>query len=203
MIPISNEELMSEGRLGGGVNAALAKACSHPLRYRILIIASKREITPTEIAETLGEAPERVRYHVRRLHKDGLMELVGEDRRRGGIQRIYRATVPPIIDTATAELLPRLVREEASAAIVNLIFDDIKTSIEGQAFDGRPERTVMRYPIVADAEGFRQVAELMEETIDKISAIEAGSVDRLARRGKEGFKVSTALMAFDVPPTQK
>jgi hypothetical protein len=52
MIPISHKELTpAEERVGAGISAALAKACSHPLRYRILTLADKREITPTEIAE--------------------------------------------------------------------------------------------------------------------------------------------------------
>jgi hypothetical protein len=108
--------------------------------------------------------------------------------------------VRPIIDTATAELLPRLVREEGSASIVRLISDDIKVSMATGAFDARPDRSLVRDRIVADAEGFRQLAELMKETFEKVSEIEAGSVDRLARRGEEGFMVSTILMAFEVPP---
>jgi DNA-binding transcriptional ArsR family regulator len=48
--------------------------------------------TCTEIGRDLGDSPQKVYYHVKRLQSAGLVELVDERRVRGITEGIYRAT---------------------------------------------------------------------------------------------------------------
>jgi DNA-binding transcriptional ArsR family regulator len=67
-----------------------AEALLKPRRVEILRrLAEPR--TCTEIARELGDSPQKVYYHVKRLQSAGLVELAEERRVRGITEGIYRA----------------------------------------------------------------------------------------------------------------
>lgn len=62
-----------------------------PLRLEILrSLATPR--TCAELAQALGESPQNIYYHVKRLESAGLVDKVAEQRVRGVMQGIYQAT---------------------------------------------------------------------------------------------------------------
>src|SRR3954468_5553982 len=68
-----------------------ADALFKPRRVDVLrLLAEPR--TCTEIGRELGDSPQKVYYHVKRLQSAGLVELVDERRVRGIVEGIYRAT---------------------------------------------------------------------------------------------------------------
>src|SRR4051795_10834822 len=68
-----------------------ADALFKPRRVEVLrLLAEPR--TCTEIGRELGDSPQKVYYHVKRLQSAGLGELVDERRVRGIVEGIYRAT---------------------------------------------------------------------------------------------------------------
>jgi DNA-binding transcriptional ArsR family regulator len=73
------------------------KAMSHPLRVRILALLSERTASPVELAEWVEATLGTVAYHVRTLHRLGLIELVDETRVRGAVEHHYRAKERPKI----------------------------------------------------------------------------------------------------------
>jgi DNA-binding transcriptional ArsR family regulator len=67
-----------------------ADALFKPSRVEVLrLLAEPR--TCTEIGRELGDSPQKVYYHVKRLQSAGLVELVDERRVRGIVEGIYRA----------------------------------------------------------------------------------------------------------------
>ncbi|WP_188191501.1 ArsR/SmtB family transcription factor [Nonomuraea sp. SYSU D8015] len=67
-----------------------AEALLKPQRVEVLRqLAEPR--TCSEVAERLGQTPQRVYYHVKRLVEAGLVELVSERKVRGISEGIYRA----------------------------------------------------------------------------------------------------------------
>jgi DNA-binding transcriptional ArsR family regulator len=67
-----------------------AETLMKPRRVEILRqLAEPR--TCTQIARDLGDSPQKVYYHVKRLQKAGLVDLVEERRVRGITEGIYRA----------------------------------------------------------------------------------------------------------------
>lgn len=70
-------------------------ALAHPLRRRILrkMIGDEAEISPRDLALSLGEQLSRLSYHVRILALCGAVELVRTEQVRGSTQHIYRVIV--------------------------------------------------------------------------------------------------------------
>ena len=67
------------------------RALAHPERQRILRLLATGAMTNKQLADRLGESAARLHFHVRELHRAGLIELV-EERPRGGIlEKYYRA----------------------------------------------------------------------------------------------------------------
>lgn len=67
-------------------------AFGHPLRQRILRLLSTDPMTNKQLAQKLGESPARLHFHVRELHRAGLIELVAERPKGGVLEKYYRAT---------------------------------------------------------------------------------------------------------------
>lgn len=63
----------------------------HPLRRRILA-AAREPVSATELAAQLGQARQKVNYHVKQLAKAGLLRPAGRRMRRNLVERKYQAT---------------------------------------------------------------------------------------------------------------
>src|SRR3712207_5142385 len=103
----------------------IAKALSHPMRARILVILNERVASPNEIAEMIGERLPNVSYHVRALQDLGCIELVDTAQRRGAIEHYYRAVVRPFFTDRDWKRLPRSGRQAISDAALQVIWSDV------------------------------------------------------------------------------
>lgn len=62
----------------------------HPIRMRLIIALSGREMTAQQLAETLGDVPPATLYrHLNRLTKAGVLVLSDERRVRGTLEKVY------------------------------------------------------------------------------------------------------------------
>jgi DNA-binding transcriptional ArsR family regulator len=70
-------------------------ALAHPLRRRILrqMINDETEISPRELALSLGEHLSKLSYHVKILAWCDAIELVRTEQVRGAMQHFYRVIV--------------------------------------------------------------------------------------------------------------
>jgi len=66
------------------------RVLAHPLRLRLLSLLTGSAMSAAEAARHLGQSQANVSYHLRRLHEAGLVELVEEERIRGGWAKRYR-----------------------------------------------------------------------------------------------------------------
>ena len=71
-------------------SAAHLRALAHPLRLRMLSLLTGADLTAAEIARELGVTHANASYHLRFLLEAGELEVVGEERIRGGLARRYR-----------------------------------------------------------------------------------------------------------------
>lgn len=161
-----------------GLNSELFKALGHPIRYRILMIAGEREVSPTELAELLDEPFKRVNAQVRVLVDAGLLELVNTDTRLGGKQHFYKATERPVIDSEAWSRLPQLARESTTAINTGVIIGEIAASVDAGRFDAHPSRTIMRWPVRVDREGAARIEEAVLALETACVEAENESIDR-------------------------
>lgn len=90
----------------------------HPLRPRILALA-REPVSASELARRLGQPRQRVNYHVRQLAREGLLEAVGQQRRRNMVEQPYQASARAYI-VATGVLgeaahHPAVAQDDAAA----------------------------------------------------------------------------------------
>jgi predicted ArsR family transcriptional regulator len=72
---------------------SFGKAISHPLRIEILgCFTGSSQRSPTELAAILGGSLNLTSYHVRLLEKQGVLEVVRTEPRRGALEHFYAPT---------------------------------------------------------------------------------------------------------------
>ena len=64
------------------------------LSWKILILLSKKEMYPIEIAKQLGMHEQKIYYHIRKLAKAGAITVVREEKKKGAIAKYYKTVSP-------------------------------------------------------------------------------------------------------------
>ncbi len=67
------------------------KLIASALRTRILHVTSAQALTAKQVARELGETPGNVHYHLQRLLRGGLVEIVETRTRKGIVEKYYQA----------------------------------------------------------------------------------------------------------------
>jgi DNA-binding transcriptional ArsR family regulator len=184
------------------VDPRIAKALSHPMRARILVILNERVASPNEIAEMIDERLPNVSYHVRALLDLGCIELVDTAQRRGAIEHYYRAVVRPFFSDSDWKRIPRSGRQAISDVVLQVIWDDVSEAVNGGTFDARPDRYLTHSPMVLDEQGWSELNRVLTKAMAEAEKIESQSARRL-KKSKEDVGVPTrlVLMQFESPPT--
>jgi DNA-binding transcriptional ArsR family regulator len=108
-----------------------ASALMQPLRVTLLKLMAEPR-TCTELGEHVGQSPQRVYYHVKKLEQTGLVEKTSEQRVRGIMEGYYQAKA------RSYWLSPQLVgqlggrkraREQASLAYLLALAEELQNDI--------------------------------------------------------------------------
>ncbi len=179
------------------VYPALIRALSHPLRARLLGVLRNRQASPRVLAGELGAPLATVSYHVRVLAELKLIRLVKTTPRRGAIEHHYEAS-------ARAERISRELWGErpviAKQALVSAALGDIgraATSAASQGGFDRADGHLTRTGLRLDERGFRELADELDETLERAGRIEEESHRRLARSDHAGeLRAVVVIMLF-------
>jgi DNA-binding transcriptional ArsR family regulator len=174
------------------VDPRIAKALSHPMRARILMILNERVASPNEIADSIDERLPNVSYHVRALLELGTIELVDTAQRRGAIEHYYRAIVRPFFSDKDWKRLPRSGRQAISDSILQILWDDVSESIKSGTFEARDDRHLTHKRMVLDEQGWEEMAQLLNDVLTQAEKIESGSTARM-KKADDGAGISTTL----------
>jgi DNA-binding transcriptional ArsR family regulator len=123
------------------------RAVAHPLRLRMLSLLSGEQLSASDIARRLGESAANVSFHLRKLHEVGLVDLVGEQRVRGGVAKLYRhnpASGERLRTSAGFRLLAQGMGQELARRAVDIRDGEVPafTDFEGWVDAGTAERAV-------------------------------------------------------------
>lgn len=186
------------------VDPRIAKALSHPMRARILMILNERVASPNEIAEDIDERLPNVSYHVRALLDLGCIELVDTAQRRGAIEHYYRAVVRPFFSESDWKRIPRSGRQAISDSILQIIWEDLSDSIKAGTFEGRTDRHLTHSRMLLDEEGWSELTKYLSGVLAEVEKIESRSKTRL-KKSADGAAIPTtfALMHFESPPREQ
>jgi DNA-binding transcriptional ArsR family regulator len=181
------------------VDPRIAKALSHPMRARILVILNERVASPNEIAELIDERLPNVSYHVRALLDLGCIELVDTAQRRGAIEHYYKAIIRPFFTDNDWKRIPRSGRQAISDTALQVIWEDVSQAVKAGTFDARPDRYLTHSPMVLDEEGWSELHRVMSEALSEVEKIESQSARRLKRSKERGVSTKVVLMQFESP----
>jgi DNA-binding transcriptional ArsR family regulator len=186
------------------VDPRIAKALSHPMRARILMILNERVASPNEIAEDIDERLPNVSYHVRALLDLGCIELVDTAQRRGAIEHYYRAVVRPFFSDSDWKRIPRSGRQAISDSILQILWEDLSDSMKSGTFESRTDRHLTHNRMVLDQEGWDEMTKLLAGVLAEVEKIQTRSKARL-RKSNDGAGIPTtfALMHFESPPRER
>ena len=182
-------------------DANLVKALSHPLRWQILSMINEGTSTPAGIARRLGVRTENVSYHVRVLNELGVIELVGTTPVRGALEHHYRATRRAVATDADSAAMPPAVRRDVVQAVLRATIEDlIRVGASEHAYS-RADFHATQTPLRLDEEGYSEVHDLLEGTLNRVLEIQAESLARMAADTTDEVRTEVAIMHFPyVPP---
>lgn len=181
------------------IDQRLVKALGHPLRHRLLRILNERTASPNELAKETGEPLGNVSYHVRLLADLECVELVKTTPRRGAVEHYYRAKVRPWFDKTDWQNVPESLRSSVSNETLAVIVKDLADTVESGAFDARADRHVSRVPLMLDEEAWQELAERLDELLERALELRAESAGRAAERGDDSDLVSCNLVLIHHP----
>ena len=70
------------------------KMILNDLSWKILMMISRKEMYPLEIAKTLKIHEQKVYYHIRKLEKAGAITVAREEEKKGAKAKYFRAVSP-------------------------------------------------------------------------------------------------------------
>lgn len=178
-------------------------ALSHPLRVRILDVLLERVASPRDIAEELGAKVGDVTYHVSKLRELGAIELVRTEPRRGTIKHFYRANMRTFIDDDHMEHVPPAVRRELFGSVLGDIWTRMTHAAEHGGFE-RADAHVSAMPLDLDPQGYKEVVDLLADTLQRMMAIQAEVIGRRAdgESPSNGIRSEVAMMHYLRPPAE-
>jgi DNA-binding transcriptional ArsR family regulator len=185
-----------------GITQQLAKALAHPLRVRIIGSLQRGISSPNQLAQELGEPLGNVSYHVKTLLEFDCVELVKTEPRRGAVEHFYRATERAFFSDSDWESIPASARKGISGAMLAGIGQDATAALGAGTLDARDESHLSHTPLLVDEKGWQEIAELLEDTLNKALEIQTESANRLAEDKGEGIGAKLALLYFESPKAE-
>jgi DNA-binding transcriptional ArsR family regulator len=185
------------------METTLATIVAHPTRVRAFSILAERTASPVEIAQEIGKDVGHVGYHVRKLQELNVIELVDERPVRGAVEHFYRAIARPIVDEKEFAAMSLEERETMTRYLLQLHVADLSRAMDQHTMDSRPNRWVLRLPMVVDEDGFDELAALHAEIYERTLDIQARSDERRTGTEDGGISTMSATMFFETPDRER
>lgn len=182
-----------------GITQQLAKALAHPLRVRILSSLSKGISSPNQLSQELDEPLGNVSYHVKTLLEYDCVELVKTEPRRGAVEHFYRATERAFFSAKDWAKMPASARKGINGVILEAIGEDAAEAMAKNTIDSRADSQVSRTPMIVDEKAWKEIAELLNDTLNRAIEIQEDAAGRLAEEKAEPILTSLAILHFEMP----
>jgi predicted ArsR family transcriptional regulator len=180
--------------------ADLAAVVSHPTRRRCWSALDGRVMSPKQMADEFGLPTHHVSYHVTALEKLGVIELAYTRPVRGATEHFYKLVERYELSQEEVEALGPEASADTLTLVYQLEFADAASSLDSGKMVERTDHAAWRQPLVLDEEGWKAVADLMQETIDRIVELQVEAVER--SKGDPGARAVQAvahLNFFEMP----
>jgi DNA-binding transcriptional ArsR family regulator len=153
-----------------------------------------RVASPRELSEEFGEPLNAVSYHTQHLLRNGLLELVRTEKRRGATKHYYRGLARDEVYDDEWVALPEPVRHGIADTVLEAIWHDL---VQGQAGGGLEAAGVhlARTSLELDAQAWEQLSALLRDVGATALELQAESRSRSA----EGARRRSVLALLHFP----
>lgn len=189
------------------VEPSVCDALKHPIRARILEIVNEIDISPSqfvrqglvpdEFYDGYQQALSLTSYHFRQLEKEGCLEVVKMNPKRGAAEHIYRGISRVFFSDKEFEEIPHHQRKGLSKSSFQGVVARTDGAIRSGTFDNRTDRHLTWRAFMADEKCWTEVTGVLAEAYYKLEAAVAAAADRLDEG--EGFPATFAMLGFESP----
>jgi DNA-binding transcriptional ArsR family regulator len=178
------------------IDECIAKALGNSFRQQILWILNERVASPSEIAVELGESLNRVCHHIAVLEKAACIELAYVKAVGNRLQHFYKATSRAFLDGADWPSVPESVKEGMRATLLrNVLEDAINAVVEG-TYDARDGSHMSWTPMILDELGLEEMAEVLEDSLLRVMAVQETAKERLISSGAAGTPYTVSILGY-------
>ena len=180
----------------------------HPLRPRILSLA-REPASATQIAAALGEGRQKVNYHVRQLHRAGLLKAAGRRKKRNMVEQRFIATArayvlaPQLVGPLAAEAarVADVLSASHLVALASQSQAELATVMEAAAAQGKRVATLsmsaeLRFESTEQREGFAQA---LQGALTKVVAEYASPMTRRDGSAGAGRPYRLVVGCYPIP----
>jgi AcrR family transcriptional regulator len=173
----------------------------NPLADRVLIFLSQGPVNVEEVDRALPLSRDEIETEIVGLERAGIVEMVeGEAGEPGAV---YTSRWP-VLDSGKWNRYERDEREQLSAEIGWVIKEEVEEAVTAGTFDSRLERHLVRLPVWLDEEGWRELSETLDTTMETCLAIQKRVQRRLRETNTEsGAPARVLLVSFESPPSDR
>jgi predicted ArsR family transcriptional regulator len=170
-----------------------------------MTLLADREASPREIAAEIGEPVNNVTYHVKQLVELGCVELVRTAPARGGrvVEHFYRSTRRVWVDDEGWEKLGPSERHVFTTTLMKAIANDVNDAMARGTFFEQDDNHLSRTPMVVDAEGWKEVTEVLDAALLSLLEIRSKVAERTgSEEGPGSFPAKIEILQFRAPPAK-
>lgn len=165
-----------------------------------MAMLQERKASPNELSQWLGTTLGATAYHVRTLHKLGLIELVDETRVRGAVEHHYKAKARPKVTQENWSKASPVAKQAAVGSQLKMLEDYTNASAAAGGFD-RNDAVLGRKTARLDERGWNALTAEATKFLERIDKIEADAAKRLTKAGDEGaIDAGVVLLGFESVP---
>lgn len=171
----------------------LAQILRQPLRQRLLFEYATAAVSPSKLAVTLCEPLNLVSYHTNVLYREGCLELVDVQRRRGAKEHFYRAAAPHDIVDAEWQQLPIALRRVLVRSTLDVSWREAGDALASGGMDDGSAH-VSRSFFDLDAEAREEVSAVLLGAVERVKRIGEASA---ARRSGDAVRCELLILSFE------
>lgn len=181
-------------------------ALHHPTRIRILEVVNERDMSPVQFLQ-LGlvkdgseSALSHVSYHFRKLAEDGCLEVVGEARRRGAVEHVYRGRARVWFSDEEWEEVHADERRLLSRAMYQGLAARAEGAMLDDTFDSRDDRHLTWVGFAVDERGWSEAMKALLDCFHRMHNIREEATRRLANSEQRGIPLTVGILGFESSP---
>jgi DNA-binding transcriptional ArsR family regulator len=183
-------------------SSSLVKTLANPWRARILGELYVQPMSPSQFVNEVGGEISTISRHFRQLSAWGYLEVVEEKkggRRRGGVERIYRAIQRSHLDSEAEAMLPLEVREERSRQAIASYLSRVAEAMDAGTFDSESDRHFSWDALSLDRRAWKAITDRLDELLASLPQLQAEAAQRMKESGEESIYATVGLAAFPSP----